>query len=892
MITPTTNTQTTMINDYVIYLAFGCVCLLAAVIALLVYIVKEKSKKKVKAKSKKVISKGKIKGKHKKSFKIPRSVQDSIPYDGIYKNGMVKLPNGNFARVFSLSDANFASAPEEEQENILNAFAEVINLIPYKVYMETTIFIHNEDQQEMEDMVYIQPQRDHFNEIREDFNEKVLKVKMSEGNNNQIREKFLILSTEAVSEKEANNVFSRLEIEFNHILQTISPEEIKPVTKRDLLSTLFSIYNQNSKLKYGTKKVYDGTTIITEDLEWLNKQGLTSKDSIGPSGIRFFPSYFILGSEESGTYGATLFLKDMGTTIVPDITREITSLPFNMLVSTFYRTEREDKALRLLKQQLTKINADVVTAQKEALKKGYSPDLISEELLITQQQAKEALQNVMVSNQRVVYVTMVVSVFANSKEELKENVARVIMAGTKYSCALEELTAMQEFGFNTSLPLGYMQLELDRMLNTSSATAFHPYSTVDVFHPDGIWYGKNHLSKKMVMLERGLGNNYNAVTLGASGSGKSLSNKNEKSQVLMKYPHDSVYIIDPDNEYAPLAAQFEGQVVNLANGTDTHINPLDMDINYGDSIDEAIALKIDYLESLCDSMIRNDNEYAYITPGQRNIINRCGKLIYQPYIDHMKTIAHTGKTIDYEAMPTLVTFYETLLKQPEGEAKALALNIEMYCTGTKTMFAHTTNIDINSRLVIFNIKDLGPSMKELGIQVCMEYIWNKAISNSVLAKKLRNGEITKSQIKNDFLDVNSRTWIDIDEFHVLTQSDSIVKVIMEYWKRARKWDIILTALSQNFSDFMRTNETKAILKNSFLIQMMNLTPMDRQDAISIYNLSDSQLKYISNPVPGRGLLIWGEKTVIELDSEYPTECKLFKVLTTKSRDFLEKINNG
>ena len=492
----------------------------------------------------------------------------------------------------------------------------------------------------------------------------------------------------------------------------------------------------------------------------------------------------------------------------------------------------------------------------------------------------------MIDNQGIFYITLVVAVFGKDKDDLKKNVSEVKTAAKRYQCTLRPLTYMQEVGLNSSLPLGDLEIEMDKLQTTSSATAFHPFSCVDLMHPRGIWYGQNNVSGNLCMVDRHEGMNYNGLIIGESGSGKSLEAKNEMTQAMMKHVNDSFYIIDPENEYKKLAEPFGGQVIRIATDTKAYINPLDMDMNYGDNINDSIAIKVDFLESIVETIMGESNE---LSPAAKSVIDRCGRNIYRPYLEHMKTLETTGVTIDYEAMPTLEDFYNELMAQQDETSYQLALAIEQYCIGTKNIFAHKTNVDTNARMVVFDVKDVGTGMKSLAIQVCLNYIWNKAISNCINAKKLQDGLITRDKLAAQYLTPESGTWVYIDEFHTLTHSNATVNFLVNLWKRARKWETYLTAITQNISDFMRTIDTQAILKNSNLIIMMTLSAKDRQDAMDLYNLSPSQLKHVAKATPGTGLFIWGEKTVIELDASYPSDTKLFKLITTKIKHQTDSI---
>ena len=317
---------------------------------------------------------------------------------------------------------------------------------------------------------------------------------------------------------------------------------------------------------------------------------------------------------------------------------------------------------------------------------------------------------------------------------------------------------------------------------------------------------------------------------------------------------DDIYVIDPEREYAPLAALFGGEVVKIAAGSKTYINPLDMDINYADD-DDPITLKSDFIGSLCETVI--GGKYG-LSPVQKSVIDRCVRLVYQPYLKHMISLGST-QTCDKAAMPTLDDFYQLLLKQPEPEAHSLALALELYCRGSLDTFAHKTNVNTSSRFIIYDIKDIGSGMKEMGLQVCLNDIWNKIIANKKLGK---------------------RTWFYIDEFYLLTQTDSSARFLQQVYKRARKWAGIPTGITQNVEDLLASKEARGIINNCDFIYMLNQSPLDRAELAAMLNMSPAQVSYITNSDAGQGLLYTGKHIVPFID-KFPTNNSLYKAMTTK-----------
>lgn len=358
------------------------------------------------------------------------------------------------------------------------------------------------------------------------------------------------------------------------------------------------------------------------------------------------------------------------------------------------------------------------------------------------------------------------------------------------------------------------------------------------------------------MYDRLSGHNFNGLIFGESGSGKSFAAKSEMMSILLRSDKNVVYIIDPEEEYVNITNALGGEVINLSTSSTTFVNPLDMDLDFSGD-DDPVALKSDYIVSMIEIMYGRGRT---IEPKEKSIIDRCVKNIYRNYLKHIEHLRQSGKNItcDKMAMPTLNDLYNQLKTQPEQEAQNLADVIEIYAAGSLSTFAHRSNVETNARIVSYNIKNLGAGMKDLGLFVCLNDIWNKMIENR----------------KQDIF-----TWIYIDEFYLLLRSESASSFLMQVWKRARKWNGVPTGIMQNTEDLLRSVDSRNIINNSSFVLMMSLPKFDRDNLADFLNLSESQLDYITNADRGHGLLYNG-KTVLPFNNEYPQNSMLYKIMST------------
>lgn len=407
-------------------------------------------------------------------------------------------------------------------------------------------------------------------------------------------------------------------------------------------------------------------------------------------------------------------------------------------MSVHYRALPQSKSITLLKNKLVDVNANVVTLQKKASRNGYSVDVISPEIKQASQEVESLMGDLTQDNQKLFYTTVSAVLFGKDKDELDESTKLFQATAERFICQAKTLATQQEAGLNSCLPLGVNKLKVERLLNTRAAAIFLPFAVKELWQDDGMYYGLNGVSRQMILYNRTSAVNGNGCIFGVPGSGKSFSAKREIVNILL-HTDDDVFVIDPENEYAPLAKLFFGSSIRIAPGSGVHINPMDMGLDYAtEDGGDPVTLKADFIASFCEAAA--GSRYP-LTPIQRSVIDRCVKNVCKQYID---TLMAEGKREDLSIAPTLGDFYNEIEVQPEPEAHNLALALERFVKGTQNSFAFRTNVEINNRFTVYNIKDIGDGMKAIGLQVCLDNIWNKMISNYKKGK---------------------RTWLYCDEFH-------------------------------------------------------------------------------------------------------------------------------
>lgn len=796
-----------------------------------------------------------ITGKNKNKRKpAPKTVQQSIPYTTVFRDGTIETSPGHYSRAYRLEDINFKIAPDTEQVRIFRAYGDFLNSFSPATNFQIVIQNHNADRRATLENIRFKLQRDGLNKYRQEMNG-ILLDKMTSGKNNLKQDKYLVVSIENDDLEQAMKELDGIGREITRTMQKVSRDvSVKQLGIENRLSNLFEIYNQNDSSVFYND--FDEEQKPFFNFDKLNKAGLTTKDLIAPEGMDFRPNYFTMGS----TYGRAMYLENVPNWLSTEFISDISDVSSSMLISIYHTPIETAKAVRMIKDHMTAVNGQVASSQKKAIREGYTPDLLPPDLALSQKQTRDLLDDVIGNDQKLYHLTFTICLFANSKEELDENTRLIKSIANKHLCPIKSLDYQQEQGLNSSLPLCLREVEVKRLYTTQSASVFIPYTTLELYQKQGIYYGLNQTSNNMILYSRLSARNYNGLIFGESGAGKSFAAKCEMVSVLLRSDKNRVYVIDPEAEYIGLAKALKGETVDLSPGSQTYVNPLDMDIDY-DGESDPVGMKVEYIISMIEIMLGQSRS---IDPTSKTIVTRCVNSIFRPYLTHINKLKDAGSdiTCDKAAMPTLNNLYNELLRQPEQEAQTMASILEVYATGSFATFAHRSNVETDKNFVVYNIKNLGTGMKDLGLHVCLNDIWNKMIEN-------RKHGIW--------------TWIYIDEFYLLLQSDSAARFLMQVWKRARKWQGVPTGIMQNTEDLLRSADSRNIINNTSFVMMLSLPKLDRTNLGDLLQIPESQLDYITNGEPGKGLLYTG-KTLLPFDHTFPQDTELFKLMNTKADD--------
>ncbi len=796
-----------------------------------------------------------------KPLKIPKTAQQTIPYEAVYEeDGIIEIKPGVFTKSYKLGDVNYQIARQEEQEDMFFHYGEFLNSLDSTIHGQITFNQHNINIGDFEKETLLPLMDDNLDELRTERNA-MLKKKIMEGKNNLTIEKYLTISVQADSLESAQTTFARLDSEISANINKIGGATATAIPTVKRLEILHDIYNidsiglfGNNMLRVGEKKV-DGTYVPIYDFapekfsfDIMRRMGLTTKDMVAPESFTFKSDHGMVGSK----YFRALYIKSLPTFLGDSVLSQLTNTDCNMLTSLIFEPMETDKAIEKARSQITNINTSMVDQQKKASKGGFSTELISPELRSAAEEANELLKDLTSKNQKLFMMTLVIVHFADTKEQLDTDTATIKSIGRRMVLNVLPLQHQQERGLATALPLCNNQLYIKRSLTTESAAIFMPFVNQELNEKNGMYYGNNAVSHNLIRFDRRNLKNGNGFIFGTPGSGKSMTAKQEMLTVLLS-SGDDVIVIDPEGEYYPMAEMLEGEVVRIAAGADVHINPFDIDLIHYDSADDPLAIKSDFIVSLCENSIGGN---IGLTPAQRSIIDRCVHKVYEPYLG-----SRNPQTGDYDKdlLPTLKDFYNCLRDEHGWDALNLADSLELYATGSQDVFAYQTNVEYSKRFVVYDIKDIGQTMKSMGLLVVLDNIWNRIVEG-------------RNQGKN--------VWFFIDEIYLLFKSPSSAEFLRNLYKRARKYGGIPTGITQNVSDILENDIARTMITNSEHIIMLNQGQQDCAQLMKLLNISPSQANYITKASPGEGLIFNGS-VIVPFVNKLPKDTKQYEAMTTK-----------
>ena len=760
----------------------------------------------------------------------PQTAQQTIPYREMHRDGVCRISEDYYTKTIEYEDINYAVASTEDQGIIFDGYCGFLNYfdatLPYQLS-----FINHRSRPESRYSVNIPPQDDQYNSVRDEYTG-MLKGQIAKSNNGIVRSKYITFGIHAAGIQTARPRLERVEA---NILSNYGKlgVQARPLSGKERLALL------HSQLRPGSREPFRFSW------DMIPRTGMGTKDFVAPDSFDFRQArLFRVGT----TWGAASYMQIMASELSDKLLAELLELDMEMTITMHIQTVDQSKAIKQIKAKISDIDKMKVEEQKKAVRAGYDMDILPPDLVTYSKDAAAMLADLQSRNERLFLLTFLVVNTANTRQQLENDLFTVAGIMQTYNCFLRRLDFQQEQGYMSSLALGYNGIEIHRGMTTSSTAIFVPFMTRELrMGGEAVYYGQNALSHNVIMADRKKLKAPNGLYLGSTGSGKSFAAKRELINVFL-VTKDRIIVVDPMGEYAPLVRRLGGQVIDISPDSQCHINPMDIQMNMAGD-ESPLSLKADFLLSLCELIVGGKDG---LQPVEKTVIDRCVRLVYR----ELALGLETAKT------PVLQDLYDLLCQQPEPEARRIATALELYCTGSLNMFNFPTNVDLNSRVTCFVLKNLGENLRKIAMHV--------------------TNELVTSAVNNNFQN-GVATWCYFDEFHVLLRDALTASYFVAVWKMLRKKGCVPSALTQNVKDLLASREIENILENTDFMVLLSQAQGDRAILAKQLGISAHQLSYITQSESGKGLLFYGNTTIPVID-RFPQDTEIYRLLTTRPED--------
>ena len=762
----------------------------------------------------------------------PKRTRDILGYKSMLPSGIAWLGGDEWSVTVRLSDINYIAAAEDQQEAIVDRWARFLNSFGAGTRVQETIVNRVLDDTDVTQLVQKHLTGDQHDTYRADFNH-IVRDKLAAASGNTVTEKYLTITVQETDAEKAEATLTRMVHEAEAQLVAMDGCRVERLNRAERLEVFSHILRPHELFTFREDefepnlKLNTGDFVAPWDIDTSRKDG---------------PMVFHNGSGD--TFHTVLWLRDYPVWLSDRLISELTEIKCDLTVSLHLEPLEQVEGMSIVQRQIAELEMQKIAEQKRATKQGIDKEMIPHQLKDNLEEATGLREELRSSNQKLFSTVMVIGISGQTAAQLDQNVKRAMTVIRKQSCNAEPLTFMQVDGLTTELPIGRRLIPMRRTLTTASTAIIVPFTTQELFVPGGNWYGVNAQSSNALVADRTSTVNGNGFILGTSGSGKSQSGKMEITNVFLSRPDDDIIIIDPEHEYEPLVEAFGGEVIRIFAGSEQRVNPMDIELNVKTGDDDPINAKCEFILTMLESLVGG---HSGLTAEQRSVADRSALRLYRQYA------AEGGD------MPTLVDLRQELIDSGDEAGAELARSLEIYTEGSLGGFSNRTNVNPQNRLVSWDISKLGNELRTFGMMVILDQIWNRVARNRAEGR---------------------RTWLYIDEFHLLFANDYSADYFRGLYKRARKWGLLPTGITQNIEELLNNQAARLMLANSDFLMLLGQNATDADSLVDLLHFSEEQRRFFTNVQPGNGLMKSGN-AVIPFDGRIPVESKLYRLFSTK-----------
>ncbi|MDD3035847.1 MAG: DUF87 domain-containing protein [Candidatus Saccharimonadaceae bacterium] len=594
------------------------------------------------------------------------------------------------------------------------------------------------------------------------------------------------------------------------------------------------------------KKKRDAIDIAAEqrareqaEVEQAFLKGVTTlRDLIAPSSLEIHSSYFRLGTK----YGRTLYVYAYPREIYTGWLSALINIDEVIDISLYIYPVESEIVLKNLRKKVTQMEASLSINNEKGLTRDPA-------LQAAISDAEELRDQIQLGAERFFRFGLYITLYADSMDELGFVQHKIETLFGQQMVFSKVASSQQEQGLNSTIPQMVDQLQIRRNMNTGSISTSFPFTSADLTQENGVLYGINMHNNGLVIFDRFSLENANMVVFAKSGSGKSFTVKLEALRSMMT--GSEIIIIDPENEYQKLCDAVGGSYIRLSLNSNIRVNPFDLPrVIDTDEADNALRANLITLHGLLKLMLGGTQvsatgvPLAALTPSEEADLD-------QALIDTYARLGITSDPLTHNSTPPTVSdLYDTLIHMG-GTGPQLAQRLRKYTTGTFAgIFSQQSNIDINNQMVVFNIRDLEDELRPVAMYIILSHIWNAVRTEQ------------------------KRRLLIVDEAWQLMKYDDSANFMFSLAKRARKYYLGLTTITQDVEDFMGSKMGRAIVANSSM-QLLLKQSSSAVDVLSdVFKLTEEEKKRLSNFPIGQGLFFAGQNHVhIQIEAS-PTEKQL------------------
>lgn len=756
----------------------------------------------------------------KEKYRVPRKVQDLIPINCIWKDGIFRSGK-KYSKTYRFTDINYQVASLDDKKLMFFDYSGVLNGFDTDGTNKITVNKHQMNHLDFEDSVLMPLQGDGIDYLRTEYNDMILDK--SVGSSGAVFERYVTVSVVRKNIDEARRYFARVGPELSSRFAALG-SRCTEVSTVERLQILHNFYLPKEK------------DIFQFDLSDTRRKGHDFRDYICPDRVEKHGDYLKIGDR----YARVLYLKSIASFVRDDIIDELTSVSNDMMLSIDVLPVSNEEAIRAVENLLLGVETNIANWQRRQNKNNNFSAQIPYDLEQQRKELKEFLDDLTTRDQRMMLAVITMVVTADSKEQLESETESIKALAQNRMCQVATLHYRQLDGLNTVLPIGPLKINSFRTLTTESLAVFMPFKVQEIQEKGGMYFGENAISGNLILCNKENLQNQSSIVMGVPGGGKSFITK-EQIFMLMANTNDDILIFDPEGEYAPLVEAMGDMstVIRISAGGRDRLNAMYMVDGYGEN--DPVVVKSQFIMSLIEQIDKKG-----VGPQQKSIIDRCVAAIYKE-----------AKEVGY--MPTLSTLRLKLLEQPEPQAKEIALSLELFTTGSLDIFGHGSNVDLDKRVTVFDIHGLGAQLKPTALLVITDTMLNRVTLNWKRGK---------------------RTHIFIDEFHVVFENEYSASFFNSAWRQFRKRNAYPTAITQNVEYLLDSVQASTMLSNSEFLIMLNQAASDREKLGKLLNISNEQMSYITNADTGCGLIKYGS-ALVPFVNRFPKNTKLYELMTTK-----------